>query len=188
MIDPNESVITRVSEILADGYMDLISAQMNIVRDFFHCITTTFEHPTENVEPPFTPLVALVLGVALMIIFFMGMIAADDETTGSRPNIDRDCGNDLMLWIENSERRKKKRNRRKKKKKKKRIDEKSAPEDTPSHKLCAICMDRFKCVANKSCGHILYCETCTELDRVLKAPCPVCREPTTEGGLLRVYE
>lgn len=70
----------------------------------------------------------------------------------------------------------------------KKIDEPSAPEDTPDSDICKICMDRLIVMTIKDCGHYALCQTCAR-EIMLKSggKCPICRV-NIEEGFLKTYK
>lgn len=51
---------------------------------------------------------------------------------------------------------------------------------------CVICTENEKCVVLKTCGHFLYCNECSQDNRLTR--CPVCRTSYTQDDLLKVYD
>ncbi len=66
----------------------------------------------------------------------------------------------------------------------KKIDEPSAPDNTPDSDICKICMDRLIRMTIKDCGHYALCQTCAR-EIMLKSggKCPICRVDIKEGFL-----
>jgi hypothetical protein len=60
-----------------------------------------------------------------------------------------------------------------------------ASPEVPDDKLCSICFQKEIKTANISCGHLVYCLECVQLDTKRILICPKCNTPLTQ--VMEIY-